>query len=1189
MKSAVSQLRTIAILALCAQPLLGGVVLDGSFGRSGAVPSLNNDFAIQAAFGKRVGGNLFQSFSQFNLNSSQSATFMGPSNVHNILARVTSGSPSSIDGTIDSDIRGANLFFMNPAGVMFGQHAQLDVSGSFAVTTANYLKLAGGGRFNANLGGGDVLTSAPVSSFGFLNSAPAPVSIASGNNTRDSKGSLIPGLGGLSIAPHQSFSVVAGDIALNGGTVRGQGSRVNLVSVKSPGEVQLDATNINSPLDVSRFTAFGTISLSNLALIDASGPGGGPVVLRAGNLYLDSSDVLAQTTGSIHGGTIDIVTTQNMRITNAGVISSTTTSSGDGGNITIHAGSLDMDSQADIAGKNTGVFSRSEKNATGEAGDVTITVDDTLSIVSGSEISTATFASGQGGDLTIHAGSLLIDNSLTNGERTPLPTIKDINGHPVFVDLLTGISAAATQGRGNAGNIDLNVTGAVRMIGHGQIFDGTLATSTGDGGNLSISAGSLSIDDTRTDVKNVSDLRIIDISADTRGSGDAGNLTIKVDHALSILPGGQISASTFSDGNAGDLSIHAGSLLIHGMIHGSKTVSVDTGIFANSGGISALHATPNARGNAGNVTITVDNALSIVAGGLIGSSTFSHGNGGSINIRAGSVLIDGMADISGNSTAIASQSLRGATGNAGDITVMVDGALTIRSGSGINAGTFTTGQGGNVTVQSGSLLIDNTLTDGSPTSLPVDKRSGPVDLLTGITASAFLDAKHPFNGTHGSAGNVNIAVDGELKMVGHGQIFDGTLSSGNGGDLNIKAGSLSIDDSRTDLAPILKFLSRRVDISAETQGSGHGGNVNITVDHALRIVGSGEIAVSTSPLTKPFQVSGDAGNLSIQARSLLIDGFGMPNIFTGIAATSAAGANGNAGDVTIRVDHALHVIGGGEISASTSSANGNGGSVSIAADSVLIDGVNSQISSTTSDSGNAGDIVVHAGKLKIKNRGTITTTSSAAGNAGSITVHAHDMKMNDGNVISSSTSSGAAGSIGLTSRGTIRLRDHSFISVSALLNGGNITIKAPVLVSLINSDINAKAGKIGGNITIDPIALQLKNSTISASAPHGQGGHIDLFTSFLVGPVEAVTPGVISLAFRSSITATGETANGTVNITAPALDLGAELITLPTSVLSAENQLQERCTALLQGDFSSFISIGRGGTEPAPDELQSTF
>src|SRR5262249_55517359 len=112
------------LLMLFAHPLFGGVVLDGSLGTTGALPGPN--FMITAPMGKQIGGNLFQSFSQFNLNNSQSATFTGPSNVQNILARVTSGSRSSIDGTMRSDIQGANLFFMNPAGVLFGQHAQLD-------------------------------------------------------------------------------------------------------------------------------------------------------------------------------------------------------------------------------------------------------------------------------------------------------------------------------------------------------------------------------------------------------------------------------------------------------------------------------------------------------------------------------------------------------------------------------------------------------------------------------------------------------------------------------------------------------------------------------------------------------------------------------------------------------------------------------------------------------------------------------------------------------------------------------------------------------------------------------------------------------------------------------------------------------------------------------------------------------
>src|SRR5437667_11610640 len=210
------RLSTVALLTLFAHPLLGGVVLDGSFGAKGALPGPN--FMITANMGKLVNTNLFQSFSQFNLTSPQSATFSGPANVHNILARVTSGGPSSIDGRISSQIPGANLFFMNPAGVLFGKNAQLDVSGSFAVTTANYLNLVGGGRFNANLGGTDVLTSAPVSAFGFLNASPSAVSVS---------GSMV------NVAPLKSFSAVAGDITMTGGKIAGAGSRVNLVSWKS--------------------------------------------------------------------------------------------------------------------------------------------------------------------------------------------------------------------------------------------------------------------------------------------------------------------------------------------------------------------------------------------------------------------------------------------------------------------------------------------------------------------------------------------------------------------------------------------------------------------------------------------------------------------------------------------------------------------------------------------------------------------------------------------------------------------------------------------------------------------------------------------------------------------------------------------------------------------------------------------
>ncbi len=144
-----------------------GVVTDGSLGAAGPLSGPN--FMVPASLGKIAGGNLFHSFSQFGLNNGESATFSGPGSVHNILARVTGGQVSSIDGTIHSTIEGANFFLLNPAGVIFGANASIDVSGSFAATTGQDVKLTDGSRFKATPGPGDaLLTSAPPAAFGFL-------------------------------------------------------------------------------------------------------------------------------------------------------------------------------------------------------------------------------------------------------------------------------------------------------------------------------------------------------------------------------------------------------------------------------------------------------------------------------------------------------------------------------------------------------------------------------------------------------------------------------------------------------------------------------------------------------------------------------------------------------------------------------------------------------------------------------------------------------------------------------------------------------------------------------------------------------------------------------------------------------------------------------------------------------------
>ena len=138
--------------------LLVGVLLSVSHAQitlmavSGPGGSLTGpNFVIPSQVGQTRGGNFFHSFGTFNILTGESATFTGPSSINNILSRVTGGQRSIIDGLLRSNIPGANLFLINPAGVMFGPTGSLDVKGSFHVSTADYLKFADGAQFHANL------------------------------------------------------------------------------------------------------------------------------------------------------------------------------------------------------------------------------------------------------------------------------------------------------------------------------------------------------------------------------------------------------------------------------------------------------------------------------------------------------------------------------------------------------------------------------------------------------------------------------------------------------------------------------------------------------------------------------------------------------------------------------------------------------------------------------------------------------------------------------------------------------------------------------------------------------------------------------------------------------------------------------------------------------------------------------
>lgn len=161
---------------------LGLVVRDGSLGRAPAgvvAPGLDPlgqpaSYLIAPELGEQRGGNLFHSFTRFGIGSGESATFTGPDpltgpqSVRNVISRVSGGDASRIQGTLRSTIPGADVYLVNPAGVIFEPGARLDVQGAFRASTADALRLGDGGMLFSDPTAESVLTAAAPTAFGFL-------------------------------------------------------------------------------------------------------------------------------------------------------------------------------------------------------------------------------------------------------------------------------------------------------------------------------------------------------------------------------------------------------------------------------------------------------------------------------------------------------------------------------------------------------------------------------------------------------------------------------------------------------------------------------------------------------------------------------------------------------------------------------------------------------------------------------------------------------------------------------------------------------------------------------------------------------------------------------------------------------------------------------------------------------------
>jgi filamentous hemagglutinin family protein len=231
-----TNLRWLAGLMLWAggsTPTLATELIRPAIDGTGTIVRLqSNRFDIHG--GTQVGNNLFHSFVQFNLNRNQTANFISNPTVQAILARIGGGDASVINGLIQVTGGTSNLFLINPAGLIFGSQAQLDVPASFTATTANAV------QFNAQW-----LPAIGATNYQQLSGSPAQLAFLTPNP------GWIVQTGALSVRQGRSLSLVGG-VVVNTGTLMAPGGRITIAAIPGEAAVRImpngSVLNLDVPL-----------------------------------------------------------------------------------------------------------------------------------------------------------------------------------------------------------------------------------------------------------------------------------------------------------------------------------------------------------------------------------------------------------------------------------------------------------------------------------------------------------------------------------------------------------------------------------------------------------------------------------------------------------------------------------------------------------------------------------------------------------------------------------------------------------------------------------------------------------------------------------------------------------------------------------------------------------------------------
>jgi filamentous hemagglutinin family protein len=701
---------------------------------------------IEIEGGTTRGNNLFHSFQEFSVPADQEAQFNNADTIENILSRVTGGAESVINGRISANGT-ANVFLINPAGIIFGENASLDVGGSFIGSTADNLLFPDGVEYSAtNTDTAPVLTiNAPIG-LGFRD---APQAITN-SSLFD-----IDNLVGLSVPKDETLALIGGNLSLEGGIISTEGGRIELGSVGANNTVSL--TEIAQGWDVGYegVENFQDLNLTGAAFVESRGTDTGDIEVQARNISLLEGSEIAINTSEGNAGNLSVIATDSLAI------------SGNAADV-------------DIGEFESSIFNNVENSATGADSTLTVATNK-LTLDNGGQITARTLGSGQGADIDIAADEISV------GE--PFVLADDF----IFSAIFAQTDADST---GDGGNIFIE-TISLKLEDGGQITTDTFGS--GDGGNLQVNATE-SIKLTGTIPESIStqlepSLLSASVGAESTAIGNGGDLNLDTS-VLTVTDGAQISTLARNRGDGGTLTIKATeSILLSGFVQAEFEnsgifVSAEPSFEDESGAIIPT------TGNGGTLNLTTGELI-VERGGAISADTFSLGDGADVNLDVNRLIVRDGGEIRAASL-LRNSPLDTQRGAGGTININAKESVEVTGSGDINGDKVNSsllvagesnGDAGNINLNSQSLEVSN---GGEISAATVAGAGGNIDLRVDDSIR-LQDDSLISAAAQGEADGGNINLDTDFIVAGpdgNNDILASAEEQGTGGNIQIDAESV---------------------------------------------------------------------------------------------------------------------------------------------------------------------------------------------------------------------------------------------------------------------------------------------------------------------------------------------------------------------------------------------------------------